>query len=279
MKKITSVFYLLIASFFFCVVDGAYGLDPPHDLTSGMFVSCWSCHPARGSLPAAWLLQPATGDNVTTNLCLSCHHAGNSSLSDTRYKDIKTHSSSSGKYGSWIIDCTVCHESHNQRQAYYLDAVNTGVLTGITSTLLMVDNLLQASAYAKYLVAPNSIYPSIIYRIKDNTPNAIMTTAWPYVTWGAGPGNTYAIKYGKFINDQIVTSLGTLPVRFFNFEGPNSFAASSSVVDGVCQVCHAKTASFKKDGTLEGPDHPAGTAGKNCMQCHPHSTGFQAVMQ
>jgi cytochrome c5 len=257
-------------------VDAA--IQAPHDYSSSMTVTCMTCH-EDPLLP----FQPQVGDNTAqNNSCLGCHHEGNDAITDRKYKTVKTHSSTetSGRYGSWMIECRVCHEAHNQMQAvaYPTEGIlATGILSAATPTLLTTSNILTAGAYPKFVVIPNAAYPGLVYRIADNSENTILTTGFMYLRGSSGsylvaPGQTYTVKYGKMIKPTIAYRT----VKFFNAEGPNSFADGDAVVDGICQVCHTQTQSFRNDGTLEGPGHPTGVAATNCMQCHPHSSGFKA---
>ena len=282
------LFFLVVVSFLFLFWAGPVcaALDAPHDYSGPMAMGCDSCHYPSTEMPL-WLFQPVAGDNTyMNNLCTSCHHEGNESA-ETRYKNIKTHSSrgTTGKYGSWMVECKVCHNSHNQSQAtlYPLEGnLESGLLTDATYTLVRVANPLPSGVYRKYLLMPDLQYPTFSYRIKENSADTILTTGNISMRGSSGsifvkPGSTYGIKYGGMVRTPIVGSAGSRQVKFFNNEGPNSFADGDAVVDGVCQVCHTRTASFRSDGVLEATGHPADTAGTNCMRCHPHSSGFQAV--
>jgi len=132
------------------------------------------------------------------------------------------------------------------------------------------------NAYVGCLLVPNTAYPAKVYRIRSNDATTITVDGAINPNY-TGPGRTYAIRYGRLVNLQVPTPEGVeRSVRFFNAAGPASFASSSAVPDGICQVCHTRTASFTNSGALEGPGHPAAKAGTNCTTCHKHAAGFKA---
>jgi alpha-tubulin suppressor-like RCC1 family protein len=94
--------------------------------------------------------------------------------------------------------------------------------------------------------------------------------------------NVNGSSHGQFIREKIRLDniTGTVPpksgnksVMFLDSTGPNSFADGDGVYDGICEVCHTKTKYFRNNGTGIDQNH-GGRNGKNCISCHPHSSGF-----
>lgn len=259
---------------YFTVILGAsvaYALDPPHNIDDpSNKVNCSNCH-YTGS----------TGDN---SICLDCHNTTN--MGQTKFGLVQTH-----VYGpsNTEILCRTCHNPHYQRQATAYPTggiIDSGTTTSITSsapTSTLTDSTLNKFAgkdYTDYVLIPNTAYPSLMYRIVSNDANTI--TVQGTIKLGtnnlyAGPGKTYAIKYGKMIKDVVATpNSGNKQVKFFNNEGVNSFADGDATIDGICQVCHTQTQYFTNTGTLDGSGaHPA-QAGANCTGCHTHNSNFTA---
>ena len=113
--------------------------------------------------------------------------------------------------------------------------------------------------------------------IRGNVTTGLGTTA-------LGAGKTFMITYGQAVKEKIFTPGQTDPVtyrwastgtsaavKFLDATGTNSFADAVAPADGICQVCHTKTAYWKADGT--GTSH---NSGAKCTTCHPHSEGFKA---
>ena len=284
MKKSTILLiWILTVLTGMCSVPGmTFALDAPHNLQDTRFVSvgCSYCHPARGTVPA-WYSVPVVSDNTKiNNLCKDCHKPD--SLSEPTYEDVQTHSSykTSTNYGTWVIQCNTCHDQHYQNQAdsYPTEGIfSTGTVSSIlvssaVSTVTVQGTL--SGSYTNYMLAPNTTYPTIVYRIKGNTANTI--TVWGAIDTSsgyAGAGNSYTIKYGKMIWNEIATpASGKKTTKFFN---PNSFVTTTAPYTGVCQVCHTKTKYFLGNGLVIQGDHVE-PATANCTDCHKHSEGFKA---
>lgn len=247
-----------------------YALDPPHNTADpANKVACSNCH-YTGS----------AGDN---NLCLSCHNTAN--MGNTDFGLVQTH-----MYGGTNeIKCRTCHNPHYQRQATayptsgYIDTGTTTTVTPGTPTSTFTDstpNKFAGKDYTNYILIPNTSYPTFMYRIVSNDANTITVRGTILLGTNnlyAGPGKTYAIKYGKMIKDIIATPIsGQKQVKFFNNQGANSFADNDAVIDGICQVCHTQTQYFTNTGTLDGNGaHPA-PPGANCKGCHTHKENFTA---
>jgi len=59
-------------------------------------------------------------------------------------------------------------------------------------------------------------------------------------------------------------------INFRNFSGVQSFGNDTG--SSVCEACHTATNYHKSDGSGTGHN-----TGKNCTECHPHSSGFALV--
>ncbi|MDA8099544.1 MAG: CxxxxCH/CxxCH domain-containing protein [Nitrospiraceae bacterium] len=281
--------------------QGAYAvLDPPHNGYDTRFytVACSRCHyDTTTSSTPSWMTAPTDTDHtLLNNLCTDCHSV--SKLSGVKYDDINTHSSgnTSNTYGDWSIECRVCHNPHAQVQttgatanADPTDNVVSGLVSavassvGFTTSAITVSGVSLTLDYTNYALIPNTLYPTRIYRIASNTTGQI--TVYGLINRNyAGAGKTFAIRYGKLVNDTITTPNygGVFPVKFYAPVGPNSFGTSTNPanVTGVCQVCHTQTQSFNRTGTVgaiqEGVGHPGNVAGvQNCTECHTHKSGFK----
>ena len=283
---------VLVLSIVFVRVGSVIALDPPHNsynASSGFSLTCSSCHyDVTTSATPAWLTAPTTTTTLIDNLCLSCHSAGK--ISDTNYSDISTHASlnTSTKYGNWYLECRTCHNPHFQQQiTNFPSDPSVNIMTGTVASLATAPGatmssltvsgiMLEAGALVDLMLVPDVRASMRMYRILSNTD----TTIWVYGALNpnyTGPGRTFGIRYGRLIKDSFTTpNSGTRQVKFFAHSGPNSFAtAASGTATGVCQVCHTQTSSFRNDGTLEGPGHPAFQAGKDCSICHGHLSGFK----
>ncbi len=291
-KKPATIVHLVLFALavFGSLLQGrVFALDVPHNGYDTRFytVSCSRCHyDATASATPVWMSQPTDTDHtLINNLCTDCHSIGK--LSTSRYSAVKTHSSAntSDKYGQWSVECRACHNPHIQEQVTNFSAmpeanVAMGTVTAVSSTAGYATSSLTVNAalagnYANYILVPNLVYPTRMYRILSNTATEI--TVYGVINKNyAQAGRTFAVRYGKLVNDVIITPVGEQRVvRFFNYQGPNSFADADQTIDGVCQVCHDQTASFNRDGVLEGPGHPSSQAGGQCTVCHQHSQGFK----
>ena len=276
---------ILCAVGMIAIAHDSFALDAPHDATKT--ITCDTCHIATAITPS-YLQGPYTGDeSYNNNLCMNCHNATNPQAMNPKYSDVLTHSSyqtGSANYGTWKVECVTCHNPHNQRQAtvYVKDALSSivsGSQSGVGSgTMVSVSTVLSANTLTNYILIPNTLYPAYMYRITGNTTNSITVTAAGAGIPAAlrGVGKSFAVKYGKMLKETIAApGVGTVPVKFFNNSGPNSFATSTTTIDGVCQICHTRTASFNIGGTLES-GHPPNKAGTDCTSCHTHDKGFKA---
>ncbi len=272
----------------------ADALDAPHNnLDKNELITCSSCHYSAAS-PPAWVSSATpTGDTTKWNLlCFQCHSTGNLPHG-AKYEDVQTHSSAvieSAKYGTWNVECRVCHSAHYQQQAlsYSTDAASylaTGTVGGlvtaaaaVTSTITDTSAPFVAGAYENYLLIPNLAYPTTMYRIQGNT-NSVITVYGAINPYYASVGKTYAIKYGKMVNQSIETpSSGMRQVKYYDATGVNSFGSgTTSATTAVCQVCHTSTTSFNNSGAQEAGLHPTGVVAANqpCTDCHSHASGFK----
>jgi subtilisin family serine protease len=66
-------------------------------------------------------------------------------------------------------------------------------------------------------------------------------------------------------------------VVFTNVTGAGSFADGDNVYDGICEVCHTKTAYYRYDGSTLNNHTSTGLdySGKDCTLCHSHAAGFE----
>lgn len=244
-------------------------IDPQERMT------CESCHDLKDANPyllPAWAVQEPVDmdDTLFNNLCRHCHN-------DITAPFARTHSclTTSLKYGSWTLECTTCHNQHRQEQPYvYGDAAHL-----VEGTVLSVtDNALTATSggwadnqHRGLLLVPNIREPFFSFRIERNNGNTLYPSS-PMVLGRVSPGDTFAIVYGKLIRSAITTPSGeTRQVRLFRGSGANSLADGDGAYDGVCEVCHTKTACFRCSGEGSGTHR----AGERCTQCHTHGTGFR----
>lgn len=80
--------------------------------------------------------------------------------------------------------------------------------------------------------------------------------------------------YGKYVSSTILTpNSGVKSVVFKGPTGPNSFADGDSNYNGICEVCHTKTAYHRNNASGDHTHY----AGQNCADCHPHTAGFNMV--
>ena len=247
----------------------AKALDSPHNSTNGM--TCDRCH---NSTKAA--ADPDWWKNQAANVCGQCHN-----VIVVNGTDVTTHMSGT----KVLVQCTLCHDPHTQRQnrmwgtSSYLYSSTSDPYTGVTTTTVTKTgaNWVQ-DQWKNMIVLPNVKYQGYSYRIVSNTADTLFID-----TEGSAPdnnidtiyclpGDTFAIVYGKFVKENINNRL----VRFFRDAGTNSFVDDTPTIDGVCQVCHTRTTSFRNTGILEGPGHPASERGRNCAGCHNHQGGFKA---
>ena len=280
----------------------AHGLDFPHEPSNPIIpdLNCLSCHDLNGG--QIKLLKPSTphpemgvDDTNPNNLCWSCHTGPQ--LAPYRVP----HSSQQvgDQFGEWNIECRTCHWPHSQpqvrvygEQAYLASGTVDHVTSGaMISTLTDNEADWETNEHAGRVVFPdikatNEIgWPAsdLSYRVLSNTATTLTIDGAIDLT-RISPGDNYVVTYGKLIHN-VLKVPGTnewKTVKFFNNSGPNSYADSDTVLDGVCQVCHTKTGHFRNDGQGEDqmhrnadPGDPNGTAGETCTaKCHKHIGGF-----
>ncbi|MEW6599461.1 MAG: Ig-like domain-containing protein [Nitrospirota bacterium] len=261
------------------------GLDYPHYGING--IGCDSCHFVYGSQPS--LLPPWTehdpqniDDTQYNTLCLSCHN-------DIDAPYVRTHSSiqTDDGYGTWTVECRVCHNPHFHMQfrtygsaAYLYSDASTNITA---STITRTGAGWTVDAYKGFVVIPNILQRNYNYKIIENSQDTL-TVQGPIDLTRAASGNTFAIVYNKLIYDSIDLSRitispaksGTKAVRFFGKTGTNSFADGDATYDGICEVCHTQTTHFRNNGSGEDQLHVnAGSpAGTDCISCHSHTAGF-----
>jgi len=307
MKKSTlsMISILMVLCGMLCAVQYAFAVDPPHNGKNGMnsAMTCASCHFDATLGTPTWATQATTTDETFyNNMCTSCHNAGG--VTDSQYI-VKTHASSNftGKYTpTWSIECRVCHNPHTQDTVTSfptdsgIDLLTSTVtrtcvqapVAALSSTLYVVTGSLTPGEWVDYTVVPNTAYPARMYRIMSNTADSITVFGamnCNYVKFG----KPYGIRNGKLLHTQITTPDAQTPIiKFYTKDSskPNSYASStdSTNVTGICQVCHTRTKSFNRDGTLsnptgsiqEGPNHPKVIqTGQVCTSCHIHGEGFK----
>jgi Zn-finger protein len=251
-------------------VPDSFAIDPPHDVTND--ISCTSlCHLTASPAPA-WRSQPTGTPTIdytyANNLCKACHIP--TYPMSPQAQDVQTHSSAqtTTTYGTWVIECRTCHDPHYQKQvaAYPISTLNS-IVTGTVLTVasnrysLTVSTALTPSAYIDYVLVPNTAYPTRLYRITDNSATTIMVSPKdPFDTSLVQPNAPFVIRYPGLVKDQISTpNSGTRTVRFFNNQGPRSFATSTTTIDGICQSAIPKRNILRTTGQnlTRGIRHPA----------------------
>jgi hypothetical protein len=169
LSLILMAFLFLLLPGFFPTARDSFALDAPHDATNN-YTCVSQCHT---SLTTPWKTQP-TGtptidDTLTNHLCLSCHNPGYGMGAEAG--DVQTHSSfrTSYTYGTWSMECRVCHNPHYQRQVVTyptstLNTLATGTIVSVAGTndSITVSTSLTPSAYIDYVLVPNTAYPSTL---------------------------------------------------------------------------------------------------------------------
>ncbi len=252
-------------------------------------IECDSCHYVYGTepqlLPPWTHRDPVDDDTQFNSLCWSCHNG----LDAVR---VMTHSSSQADddYGSWTVECIVCHEPHFHEQAQtYTSAgyLYEDASTGVTLTTIIRSGAgWTPDAFAGLVVFPDTSQPMVSYMITSNTSDTI-TVHIPMDLGIVGVGDTFAISSGKLvkssidiaeITDPLNPKSGIMTVKLFNRTGPNSFADGDATYDGICEICHTETIHFKNDGLGSDQLHSnvgGGIEGTNCTKiCHQHYNGF-----
>ena len=256
-----------------------YTQDYPHNESTA--VKCSDCHTSESP--------DLTDSAVEANPCWKCHSAKNP-VSTV----VTTHSSlnTSGKYGTWSVNCITCHDPHEQQQvskyasySYLYSSASTSVESGTEySTLTRAGAEWTAHQWQGLLVIGNTASPSpVFYKINDNTTDTL-TVIGPLED--IEPGDTFAIVYGALIKQMISYTKNNVmpqkdissPIKFFGSTGDNSFTNGTYTNDeppvstrGICVACHTATKYHRNDGS--GADHYAGT---DCLFCHLHDEGFKS---
>ncbi len=266
-----ATFALLLSLLIFPSVEPSlsFAADSPHNSVNG--IDCTNCHDALKSAAT-----PTWWTDQESNVCGTCHNTLSKSGDD-----VMTHRNISGV----LVQCTMCHDPHRQQQnrtwkaSSYLYTGTSDLVTGITRTTLTSSAAnWSPDQWKNMLLIPNVLAPAYNYKIASNSAKTIYidTNGLPpsneIDSSSIQPGNTFAIVWGRYVK----ANVGGRLVKFFRETGTNSFVDSDATIDGVCQVCHTKTTSFKNNGTLEGPGHPVSQTGKKCSGCHDHQAGFKA---
>ena len=277
-KRMTLTFFAVVSAVFLIPFSG-YAVDYPHADTS-----CTACHPIHGGAPWSHPAQNID-DTYYNNLCWYCHN-------DTTAPYVKTHSSlaTDAGYGTWTVECRVCHEPHRQRQFWtygsesylFSGAIDAYVSGDPTSTITRTGANWTQDEWAGTVVFILAS-PSFSSVIISNTSDTLTLQGPIYAV--IQPGTTqFAIVYGGLVADTVYyqksasvnppTTPPTTPisasVKFFRATGPDSFADGVST-EAICEVCHTQTTYHKNDGT--GAEHNPAT---KCTECHLHTEGFKA---
>jgi predicted CxxxxCH...CXXCH cytochrome family protein len=280
-------------------------IDAPHSDSNNIY--CGSCH-GQGLLD---FNSPFWGGSGTYDqICLSCHVAPSGPYSDINAPLAITHSSAttSTTYGNWSRECVDCHDPHYQKQKNYksTDSSNlylaSGTITACadngngTSTLTYSSityktatgwdstKLTQKTlAYRGTILFPNLGKTGFNYPITAvDSVNKKLTVTGNACTY-LSPPTSYAVMYGQYVKDFIDVSGTSIPVKFFDQTGTNSFADGVSTYNGiynnVCEVCHTQTTHYRNDGSGSDQHHTiikvGGEDGANCITCHSHTDGFK----
>lgn len=301
MGKKVSFFWL---AFLLACISGffphneASALDAPHNETNN--ISCGKCHYTTDAFPLSFVTDE--DDTANNRICWSCHNDADSAMAEThssvilgaKYKfGSVAWPDPTGGTGGWSVQCTGCHDPHEQAQFRFYGGAEAGLVGGVT---------VSASPY-------NSVRHITTLTV---TPSSGRTSDWGLNRWAGcilfftGPQSTgsmriqssetatdgskiltvegdasalvnegFTIVYGKMIK----SSIGGQTVRFFGRDKSGdgtdySFTDTSGAThSGVCETCHVRTACFKADGT---GTHAYGVkAGDNCVFCHVAQNAFK----
>lgn len=273
---------IIILTVLLLALEGANAIDYPHFSINN--IGCDSCHFIYGSEPS--LLPPWTAhvpqdidDTQYNTLCWSCHN-------DIDAPYVRSHSSLQidNGYGDWTVECRVCHNPHYQKQFRTYGSASylySGASTNITTTAITNTGAgWTVNAYKGLVVIPNVLQKNYNYKILSNTDDTL-TLEGPINLTKVSIGNTFAIVYGKLVNDTIDLSKitvspgrsGSKAVRLFNSTGTNSFADGNTTYDGMCEVCHTQTV-YHRNNSSGNHSHNNGV---KCTICHTHSEGFKGT--
>jgi hypothetical protein len=267
--------------------------DYPHNFVQGASCNTGTCHSNYYGGTAPYVTRRGVFYEAG---CLYCHDDTDPAGSLPAQTAL-THSSAttSTKYGTWTMKCIDCHHEHLQMQ-YWVYGEESFVFSGISDpggvteyTLTMSGAGWDPDCFAGMVLFPNiedtnADYSN--YGIIGNTADTI-TVKGPMDIYGGSydppitDGNkAFAIIYGKGINSTVPdepTSYPGIPqkdVRFFDNQGPNSFADGDATYDGICEVCHTQTSHHRNDGLAPNQSH---NDGSRCTTCHSHANGFAAT--
>ncbi len=252
-------------------------------------IECDSCHYVYGTepqlLPPWTHRDPVDDDTQFNSLCWSCHNGLDA-------VQVMTHSSSQidDDYGSWTVECIVCHDPHFHEQAQTFASASylyENVSTGVTLTTISKSGAgWTPDEFAGLVVFPDTSQPMVSYRITSNTTDTL-TVHIPMDLGIVGAGDTFAISYGKLVKSSIDLAAITDPlvpqdktdimtVKLFSSTGTNSFVDGDTTYDGICEVCHTETTHFRNDGSGGDQYHTnvGGASETDCIDCHSHKGGF-----
>jgi len=277
-KKLYLIWIIITVFSIAYAAQTGYSQDYPHnESTAG---KCSAC-PASES--------PDLANSAVVVSCEKCHSESNPAATIE-----KAHSSlnTSGRYGTWSVTCSTCHDPHEQQQvvkygssSYLYSSASTSVVSGAEySTITSAGAEWTVNQWQGMLVIGNTASPSpVFYKINDNTSDTL-TVLGPLKD--IVPGDTFAIVYGALIRQTInytksnVTTQKDIssPIKFFSSTGDNSFTNGTYTNDeppvptqGICVACHTETKYHRNDGN--GAGHYAGT---DCLFCHRHDEGFKS---
>jgi hypothetical protein len=256
MRKKTAIMSSILIALFgmFSAAQDAFAVDPPHNGQNliGTTITCDVCHYDPASVPS-WATDTTGVDNTYfNNLCTSCHNV--SEMTRTTYV-VKTHSSTyiaSGKYPPWTVECRACHNPHYQDQisSYSTDTTSnlrTGTITsysqvpvGTPYSTINVSDTGGTDNWKDFMLVPNILYPTRMYRIFSNTPTSFTVIGVVNANY-ARQNNTWAVRLSSMLLAQLRTPLGALEtVKFFTPDSskPNSYASSTNS-DNVTGLPHA----------------------------------------
>lgn len=297
-------------AFIVCLVIGTFALqsfanDPPHNEASGVY--CDSCHGKTlvdGQESPFWNpdLRDVTGYNA---ICFSCH---NSQPYGGPYGSNDGPIVISHDPGGNAIQCTECHNNHDQDQIYLgknnksqffiATASGTGVVeAGDGSNGAAVGQTKIFYDPASWAGNGNSVWDDPVNVAKKTgepnrgaqlVPDRNSRRRWSVfmildvVT--TDPANPYLVVKGSvvsapnigiFFGQVINTTINGATVRFWDRKGPNAYVRNSAPY-GICQVCHTQTDHWRFDGTLAGVGvHSGMNSDTDCSGCHDHDQGFK----
>lgn len=307
---------IILAGFIIAITSQIIvALDSPHNKIGTGTKICEGCH-AEGLLQS--LTSPFWGgsENAYDLVCQYCHTESSCGSEYVNGPSVKTHSRQNTDpenkhgYGEWAMQCRNCHNPHYQKQKNYknTDAGNLYLATGTmksspppsynsteNKTALYYTSITYKSGWnatkltektgdcRRAILFPNVGKLGYNYPvIAVDTPTAGTITVTGDATAYLYPPTTFAVIYGQYIKDSILTNEDTgtySTVKFFDKEGTNSFADGDGTYDGVCEVCHTQTTHFRNNGGGSDPKHTnigTGIPGTNCISCHTHPEGFKA---